>query len=56
MPGLRPVLSTPLKHLENYEKGIQFPFSLGKARIALKVWENLEKNQNPERGFEPSSL
>ena len=53
---MRPMPNDSLKHLEKHEKGLLFPIFSAKAVFALKVWENLKKNQNTLMGFEPPLL
>ena len=49
---MRPMPNDSLKHLEKYAKGLLFPIFPTEAVFALKVWENLKKNQNIPVGFE----
>ena len=48
-----PMPNSSLKHLEKHAKGLLFPIFSAKAIFALKVWENLKKNQNSQVRFEP---
>ena len=51
---MRPMPNDSLKHLEKHAKALLFPNISAKAVFALKVWENLKKNQNTQVGFEPT--
>ena len=56
MPGLGPIKIISLKHPKKNGKGLLFLIFCRKPDFALKVWENLEKNENTLVGFEPSLL
>ena len=53
---MRPKPNGSFKQLEKLAIVLLFPIFSAKAVFALKVWENLKKNQNTQAGFEPSPL